>query len=67
MKFQLTIACDTEAFEPSTTAEVARMLRALADFYDRGIIPTHVYDCNGVEVGTAKFHPTWRDFDTEAV
>lgn len=55
--FVLTIGTDSAAFEEDPTAEVARILRALADRLE-GASPDEDYplrDLNGNQVGEAEF------------
>ena len=54
MMFRLDIDCDNAAFEEDPTAEVARILRRLADLLGtRPIYP--LCDLNGNGVGSAEF------------
>lgn len=52
MKFRLTIDCDSAAFDDDMDAEVANILRNLAEvvFVDHGY-KHHVLDSNGNTVG----------------
>lgn len=57
MQFDLSIDCDNEAFTDDPTAEVARILRNLADRLT-GASPDEDYplrDVNGNRVGKAEF------------
>jgi hypothetical protein len=57
MNFTLNIDCDNAAFEEDSSAEVARILRTLADKLDNGqtYFP-NVFDLNGNGVGLAQFN-----------
>ena len=57
MNFTLNIDCDNAAFEEDASAEVARILRTLADKLDNGqsYFP-NVFDLNGNTVGLAQFN-----------
>lgn len=58
MRFVLKLSCDNSAFETDPTAEVARILRALADRLE-GASPDEDYplrDANGNRVGQADFY-----------
>jgi hypothetical protein len=55
MKFTLEIDCDNSAFEPIPEAEVASLLRKLADQIEHEPPPWPIFDINGNRVGTARF------------
>lgn len=70
MKFNVTIDCDNSAFESRPGAEVARMLRVLAQAVsdqDPGFADvTHVNDTNGHPVLTARWiEPLYSGYDPE--
>jgi hypothetical protein len=57
--FHLTIRTDSAAFKNNSTAEIARILRRLADDLDRhhfaGAWPRPLHDSDGNRVGQAEF------------
>ena len=58
MKFVLSITCENDAFQPDAAAEVARILRSVADKLESGADDFGRYrtlrDSNGNDVGRAK-------------
>jgi hypothetical protein len=50
-KFKLEIETDNAAFADDYNAEIARILRAVADKIERGIIDARILDINGNTVG----------------
>ena len=56
MEFNLTIACDNDAFyDDSLRAEVARILRDAAKRVEQLPISGKLYDANGNTVGSYRF------------
>jgi hypothetical protein len=56
MNFKLEIDCGNAAFEGDATAEVARILRSLADRMGGALFDcVNLHDYNGNKVGTATF------------
>lgn len=53
--FELHIDCDNDAFAVTPEAEVARILRDLADQIEQGYVFVYLRDANGNTVGTATF------------
>lgn len=49
--FKIEIDMDNDAFEGDTEAEVARILRALAEDVENGDMERHLRDYNGNQVG----------------
>ena len=56
MQFILKIRCDNEAFSGNRNAEVARILRELAEKMENGDTAPRVSDVNGNTVGVARYH-----------
>ena len=54
-KFVLQFRCDNDAFAVMPEAEVARILRDLADQIEQGFVFVYLRDANGNTVGTATF------------
>ena len=61
MRLELKIGCDNAAFEENPRAEVARILREVADKLDDNPSYADFYetlrDINGNDVGRVKLHP----------
>jgi hypothetical protein len=60
MRVLINIYCGHESFDPDPAPELARILRRLADAYDRGERPRMLLDSDGNNVGQVMVE----DFDT---
>jgi hypothetical protein len=60
--FNLTIDTDNATFQDgNATAEIARILRDIADKLERGLLSGHTIDMNGNHVGTYGAHSLIHD------
>lgn len=50
-KWECTIRTDNEAFAERNDGELARILRKVADYVERGHVAGHCMDINGNKVG----------------
>jgi hypothetical protein len=58
----ISIGTGNDAFQDSPTTEIARILRELADTFERdGIPPNAIYDLNGNFVGEVKITEVFGD------
>ena len=51
-RMQITIRTENEAFSDNPSAELARILRKLAECIENGATPDFLYDINGNKVGS---------------
>lgn len=55
MRFVVNVDCDNAAFEPDPGPEVARLLRAAADWVEGGRQRAPLRDVNGNTVGSFRY------------